>query len=123
MPFECRSARPRCQTERSDGTSADSARVESHLRRAAELDATFTPARLSLGRFYMRAERWDAAVAELEKAASLDPDVAEAHYQLGRAYVRLKRQQDAQAALATFKRLSETQRTREVVKRLANVRF
>ena len=110
-------------------TSADSARVESHLRRAVELDATFTPARLSLGRFYMRAERWDAAVAELEKAASLDPDVAEAHYQLGRAYVRLKRQQDAQAALATFKRLSETQKAREdtelreVVKRLANVRF
>ena len=82
-----------------------------------------------LGRFFMRAERWDAAVAELEKAASLDPDVAEAHYQLGRAYGRLKRQQDAQAALATFKRLSETQKAREdselreVVKRLANVRF
>ena len=61
----------------------------------------------------MRAERWAEAVAELEKVTRLDPNVAEAYYQLGRAYVRLKRTADAQAALATFKRLSETQKERE----------
>lgn len=109
--------------------NADAARIESQLRRAVESDATFTPARLSLARFFMRAERWAEAAAELEKATSHDPNVAEAHYQLGRAYTRLKRPADAQAALANFKRLSETQKAREdaelreVVRRLGNVNF
>lgn len=107
----------------------DAARVESHLRRAAELDPTFAPARLSLARLYIRAERWADAVAELEKVTAIDPDSAEAYYQLGRAYTRLKRAPEAQTAVATFKRLSETQKKqdetelREIVRRLGNVRF
>jgi len=108
---------------------ADAARIESHLRRAVEMDATFAPARLSLAKLYMRAERWAEAVAELERVAAADPGAAEAFYHLGRAYVRLKRTADAQAALATYKRLSETQKRREdtelreIVKRLGGVRF
>lgn len=108
---------------------ADVARIETHLRRAAELDPTFTPARLSLGKLFMRSQRWTQAAAELEQVIKLDPTVAEAYYQLGRAYGRLKRTADAQAAMATFKRLSDTQKERdekelrEVVKRLSEVRF
>ena len=108
---------------------ADAARVESHLKRAAALDPTFAPARLSLARLFMRTERWAEAVAELEKVTALDPEAAEAYYQLGRAYTRLKRSAEAQAAVATFKRLSETQKKqderelREIVRRLGNVRF
>jgi tetratricopeptide (TPR) repeat protein len=108
---------------------ADAPRVESHLRRAAELDPTFAPARLSLAKLYIRAERWADAVAELEKVTALDPDSAEAYYQLGRAYTRLKRTAEAQAAVASFKRLSETRKKqdetelREIVRRLGNVRF
>lgn len=108
---------------------ADTGPIETHLRRATELDPTFTPARLSLGKLFMRSQRWTQAVSELEHVVRLDPTVAEAYYQLGRAYGRLKRNEDAQTALATFKRLSDTQKEneekelREVVKRLSNVRF
>jgi tetratricopeptide (TPR) repeat protein len=108
---------------------SDAARIETHLKRAVESDGTFIPARLSLAKLHMRASRWTEAVAELEQVIRLDPDAAEAYYHLGRAYMRLKRRADADTALATFKRLSETQKeredkeVREIVKRLANVRF
>lgn len=110
-------------------TESDRARIESHLRRAIEMDAAFAPARLALAKVFVRAERWAEAVAELEKIIKLDPNLAEAYYQLGRAYVRLKRPAEAQSALASFKLLSETQKEqsqneqREIVRRLANVRF
>ena len=110
-------------------TNADAARIETHLRRATELDPTFTPARLSLAKLFMRSQRWTDAATELEQVIKLDPTVAEAYYQLGRAYGRLKRTADAQVAMATFKRLSDTQKERdekdlrEVVKRLSDVRF
>jgi Tfp pilus assembly protein PilF len=108
---------------------ADTARVETHLKRAVESDSTFTPARISLGKLFMRTGRWEKAAAEFEQVIKLDASLADAYYQLGRTYVRLKRTAEAQSALATFKRLSETQKEREskelweVVKRLANVRF
>jgi tetratricopeptide (TPR) repeat protein len=107
----------------------DPARGEAHLKRAIELDATFTPARLSLARLYMRAERWTEAVAELEEVKRRDPDVAEAYYHLGRAYARLKRTEESREALATFENLNQTQKQREdaelkeTVQRLGNVRF
>jgi tetratricopeptide (TPR) repeat protein len=107
----------------------DPARIESHLKRAVESDATFTPARISLAKLFMRTGRWDEAAAELEQVIKLDASLPDAYYQLGRAYVRLKRTAEAQSTLATFKRLSETQKERdskelqEVVKRLADVRF
>ncbi len=110
-------------------SETDAARIELHLRRAVELDATFVPARLSLARLLIRAEHWAEAVAELEKVRALDPKSAEAYYHLGRVYTRLKRPADAQAAVATFKRLSESQKEREqselqqIVSRLSNVRF
>ncbi|HEY3026536.1 MAG TPA: tetratricopeptide repeat protein [Pyrinomonadaceae bacterium] len=110
-------------------SDSDASLIETHLKRAAELDPTFTPAHLSLGKLFMRAQRWTEAVAELEQVIRLDPDVAEAYYQLGRAYARLKRTAEAESAMATFKRLSDSQKEREekelreVVKRLSDVRF
>jgi tetratricopeptide (TPR) repeat protein len=109
--------------------NTDASAVEKHLRQAVTMDPTFTPARLSLGKLFMRAQRWSEAVVELEQVVKLDPNVPEAYYQLGLAYGRLKRAADAQTAMATFKRLSdaekkrEDQELREVVKRLSNVRF
>jgi tetratricopeptide (TPR) repeat protein len=108
---------------------AEAARVESHLKRAAELDPTFSAPRLSLAKLYIRGERWADAVTELEKVTALEPDSADAYYQLSRAYVRLKRPAEAQAAVETFKRLNEGKKKqdedelREVVRRLGNVRF
>ena len=110
-------------------TNADTRIVETHLRQSLEMDPTFTPARLSLGKLYMRAQRWADAVAELEQVVKLDPNVPEAYYQLGLAYGRLKRTAEAQSTMATFKRLNDAQKKkededlREVVKRLSNVRF
>jgi tetratricopeptide (TPR) repeat protein len=108
---------------------ADEARAESHLRRAVELDPRFAPARVSLAKIYARAERFEEAVGQLRSAVASDPGLAAAHYQLGRALLRLKRNAEGQAALAEFKRLSEGQREqaregpREIMRRLANVRF
>ncbi|HEU4931870.1 MAG TPA: tetratricopeptide repeat protein [Pyrinomonadaceae bacterium] len=109
--------------------NADARVIETHLRQAVTMDPTFTPSRLSLGKLFMRAQRWSEAVVELEQVVKLDNSVSEAYYQLGLAYGRLKRSADAQSAIATFKRLSDAEKKREdaelreVVKRLSNVRF
>jgi tetratricopeptide (TPR) repeat protein len=108
---------------------SDAARAERHLLRAVELDPSFASARLALARVYARAEKFAAAAAQLEQAVKLEPDRADAHYQLARAYQRLGRAADARAALAAFKSLSEGQRDKErdeirdLVRRLAGVRF
>lgn len=110
-------------------TEADSTRIETHLKRAVALDATLVLARLSLAKLYMRGARWTQALNELETIIKVDAEVAETYYQLGRVYVRLKQPQKAQEALATFKRLSETQKERErtelheITKRLSTVLF
>ncbi|HYP52650.1 MAG TPA: tetratricopeptide repeat protein, partial [Pyrinomonadaceae bacterium] len=110
-------------------TSADTARAEVHLKRAVALDSKFAPARVSLAKLYLRDDRVEEAARELQAAVALDPDAAEAHYHLGRALRRLKRTNEAEAALATFKRLSEEMRERaqteprEIMRRLANGRF
>jgi Tfp pilus assembly protein PilF len=110
-------------------TSPDLARAEAHLKRALELDQTFSPARLTLAKLYTRAERLTEAVTQLERLVAANPNLAEAQYQLGRLYMRLKRTAEAQKALATFKRLNENQQQQaetdrqELVRRLANVRF
>lgn len=107
----------------------DVARAESHLKRALQLDPTLTQAHLALGKLYLRDEHLREAATELETAVKADPNLAEAYYQLGRTYTRMKRTAEAQTTLATFKRLSDTQKEqseterKEMVRRLANVRF
>lgn len=109
--------------------NTDARVIEAHLRQSVEMDPTFTPARLSLGKLFMRFHRWTDAVSELEQVVKLDPNGPEAYYQLGLGYARLKRPADAQSAMVTFKRLSDAEKKREdaelreVVKRLSNVRF
>jgi len=109
--------------------NADAHVIETHLRQAVEMDPTFTPARLSLGKLYMRSQHWADAAAEFEQVIKLDPNAPDGYYQLGLAYGRLKRADEAQSAMATFKRLNDAQKKREdedlreVVKRLSNVRF
>jgi Tfp pilus assembly protein PilF len=112
--------------QKSDG---DNTRIEAELKKSIALDSTFLPAYLTLGKLYVRMGRWTEAAAALNEVVRLDPESAEAYYQLGRAYVRLKRKADADAALAKFKQLNESQKIksdqdlREVVRRLADVRF
>lgn len=108
---------------------SDRARIEENLKRAIQLEPTFAPARLSLGKFYFRTGRLALAESELEQVVKIDPQLAGAYYQLGLVYSRLKRTEQAQETMATFKRLNESRRTqerdevRDIVRRLADVRF
>jgi tetratricopeptide (TPR) repeat protein len=110
-------------------SAADTARAEAHLTQAVRLDSSFAPAHFSLAKLYLRTERVAEAVRELQSSVTLDPNMTEAHYQLGRALMRLNRTAEARVALDTFKRLSEEKREqarnepREIMRRLANVRF
>jgi len=107
--------------------TADTTRAEKYLRRATELDSNLAPAYLTWGKLYVRTNRWDEAAPLLERAVSLQPELLEAHYQLSRVLVKLRRTEEANRELAIFKQLSEKQKarneSREIVRRLANVRF
>lgn len=110
-------------------TKPDIKRVEMHLRRTIALDPSIASSLLALGKLYFRENRLDESLKLLERAVVLDPNLAEPHYQLGRLYIRLKRQADGQAELAKFKQLSDGQKEqeqnqrRDIVRRLAKVRF
>ena len=110
-------------------SNADNARIETELKKAIAQDVKFVPAHLTLGKLYIRTERWADAAAELQRVIELEPDSVEAHYQIARVYVRLKRKEDAQTALAKFKALNESQKEksnselREIVRRLQTVYF
>ena len=108
-------------------SSDDTTRAEKYLKRATEIDPNLAAAYLSWGRLYVRANRYTEAAPLLERAVSLQPEIAEAHYQLSRVLVKLKRTEEANRELAIFKQLSEKQKaqneSREIVRRLANVRF
>ena len=107
----------------------DEQEAESHLKRALLLDPGFQQARLELGKLYVRNNRFAEAAAELEAVIKADPKVAEAYYQLGRAYVRLKKKDEGQATMAKFEALSKEEKEqsenqrRDIVRRLADVRF
>ena len=107
----------------------DDAGTERHLRRALALDPGFQQARLALGKLFLRANRFEDAARELEGVIQTDPKIAEAYYQLGRVYSRLKRKEEAQATMAKFEQLSTEEKEqsererREIVRRLADVRF
>lgn len=110
-------------------TPPEDGRTEEHLRRALVLDPRFQQAHLALGKLYFRSNRLPDAAAELEAVVKADPKLAEAYYQLGRVYMRLKRKEDAQAAMKKFEQLSSTEKEqsenqrRDIVRRLADVRF
>jgi tetratricopeptide (TPR) repeat protein len=108
-------------------SNADANRAEKYLKRATEIDPNLAAAYLTWGRLYVRSNRYTEAAPLLERAVSLQPELVEAHYQLSRVLVKLKRTDEANRELAIFKQLSEKQKeqneSREIVRRLANVRF
>lgn len=110
-------------------TDIDEKRTETALKRAIELEPDLTSAHLALGRLFVRQTRWTEASTALERASKLEPDRAETFYQLGRVYTRLKRTVESKTALAKFKQINDSRKEqkevdrRELVRRLANVRF
>lgn len=107
--------------------NADTTRIENHLKRATELDPKLAAAYLTWGKLHVRANRYSEAAPLLERAVLLQPELLEAHYQLSRVLVKLKRPDEANRELEIFKQLSAKQKaqneSREIVRRLANVRF
>jgi Tfp pilus assembly protein PilF len=107
--------------------AADTTRAEKSLKRTLELDPKFAAAYLAWGRLHFRAARYAEAAPLLERAVALQPELLEAHYQLSRVLMKLKRTDEANRELEIFKQLSEKQKAenepREIVRRLANVRF
>lgn len=110
-------------------TDVDNSIIEAHLVKAVKSDPKFAPARVALGKLYLRTARLNEAAAEFERVIALDPNLAEAYYQLGLTYGRLKRNDESRALLEKFKRLNETQKEqalkdrKEILTRLANVLF
>ena len=108
-------------------SNPDTARAEKYLKRATELDPKLAAAYLVWGKLYVRANRYSEAAPLLQRAVSLQPELLEAHYQLSRVLVKLKRPDEANRELEIFKQLNEKQKarneSRELVRRLANVRF
>ena len=108
-------------------SNADTTRAERYLKRATELDPKLDVAYLAWGRLYVRQNRHNEAAPLLERAVALQPELLEAHYQLSRVYVKLKRTEEANRELEIFKQLTQKQKaqneSREIVRRLANVRF
>jgi tetratricopeptide (TPR) repeat protein len=110
-------------------SSTDNARVEAHLLRAIRLEPSFAPARLSLAKLLMRANRLNEARIELERVIAMDANLAEAHYQLGLVYSRMRRTDDAKASMARFKQLSDSEKEqamkerKEIIDRLSKTRF
>lgn len=108
---------------------SDPARIENHLKQSVLVDENLAAAHLALGRLRARRENWTEAAASLEKAMRLEPENTETLYQLGRVYARLKRADESKTVLAKFKQLSDAQKEqkeidrRELVRRMANVRF
>ena len=110
-------------------TDADNAVVETNLMKAVKSDPKFAPARLGLGKLYLRTSRLAEAAAEFENVIALDPNLAEAYYQLGLTYRRLKRTDESRALLEKFKQLTENQKEqalkdrKDIMNRLTNVLF
>jgi tetratricopeptide (TPR) repeat protein len=103
--------------------------IETHLVKAVRSEPKFAPARLALGKLYVRTNRMTEAASEFESVIKLDEKVAEAYYHLGLVYSRLKRTEESRATMAKFKQLNETQKEqalkdrKEIINRLASVLF
>ena len=110
-------------------TESDYAVIELHLLTAVKSDPKFPPARLALGKLYLRKSQLQEAAGEFEKVIALEPRVAEAYYQLGLTYRRLKRTDEANLMFEKFKGLSESQKEqalkdrKDIINRLATVLF
>jgi tetratricopeptide (TPR) repeat protein len=63
-------------------------RIESLLKKSAQLDPRSAPVHLQLGSVYQARNQWPQALSEYQQAIALDPQLAEAHYRLAQAYQR-----------------------------------
>jgi tetratricopeptide (TPR) repeat protein len=84
--------------------------AETLFNEALAADPAFAPALYHLGTVLEGSDRTEAAVQVLVRAAAANPDYAEPHFALARIYRRQGRTAEADAELATFKRLRQPAR-------------
>jgi tetratricopeptide (TPR) repeat protein len=88
------------------------AEAEASLRRAIALNDKHFNAYHDLGRLLVRSRRYEESVPILQHAETLNTSDPDVHYQLFFALSRLKRKTEADREFATYKRLSEAQKTK-----------
>jgi tetratricopeptide (TPR) repeat protein len=84
--------------------------VESLLKSAAALDASFADARLQLGILYANQSKFDEAIARYEQALKINSENPTVHYRLGQSLARTGATARAKEEFGQFERL----RTQEV---------
>lgn len=92
-----------------DASSGDPAKSEAELRQSIKINPNFWESHLELGIVLMQRQQWQEAATELTKAIALDAKKPVPHFQLARVYKHLGKQEEAQAELAEFKRLSASE--------------
>jgi tetratricopeptide (TPR) repeat protein len=99
--------------------------VESHLRKAIELQSDLAEAHFELGLVLSAQGKNADAVPELLQACKLDPQMPEAHYRLGLAYAKLGEKAKAEKELRLQQRLhaeSEEERRKEFVQAVPQIK-
>lgn len=94
--------------------------VESLLKKAIALDASFAEAHLQLGNLHSQRREFGKAVPEYLEALRLSPDLPDAHFRLGQAYGRLGEKDLAQREFQLHQKLYE-QHLAEVDKRRSEI--
>jgi tetratricopeptide (TPR) repeat protein len=83
------------------------------LRDVIETKPDYEPAHFELGRALLQQGDAGGAIASLEAAKRLQPDRDLTYFQLSQAYRRAGRTQDAEQALATYKKMIEESRQKK----------
>lgn len=93
--------------ERASGDSAAMADAETHLAKAAKLDAKFGEASLQLGILHAESGKLDQAIADFQNAVATSPELGEAHYRLGLAYRRTKQEAKAEQEFRVYEKIQK----------------
>jgi tetratricopeptide (TPR) repeat protein len=96
-----------------EATPADSARIETLLKRAIQLKPDFAKAHFQLGAVYSERQDYSSAIEEYETALRLDPNLNAAHYRLGIAYKRIGQKERASQEMKLFEDARAPQSTHD----------
>jgi tetratricopeptide (TPR) repeat protein len=83
----------------------DSAKAESLLEMALQLNPKLAEAHMQLGIIHSTRKNFEPAIAAFQKAIAMDPKLEEAHYRLAQAYAQVGEKQKAQKEFEIHDRL------------------
>jgi Flp pilus assembly protein TadD len=91
-------ARKEFEKGRAAARKKDSVAAIEHLTKATEMDPGFMEAYNDLGVQYLRADKYDSAMAQFQRATELDPGASTPHTNLAASLVILERHAEAETA-------------------------